>query len=166
MNTKLLIILFLLQGCGTLKSSIITSSLALGTAGAVGGMVFSPNEKAKDKNAFLFGVIGAVAGAGLAYIIYPKKKNLNKHMLLPDEQKQEETMPLFDFSPELKKLNPKIDFMPINKYEVPITKLPKALEGKVKKQYLIEYQGEAKTLKIGRRTFEISPFKAWEHVYE
>ncbi len=54
----------------------------------------------------------------------------------------------------------------IKKYEVPIEKLPESLQGKVKKQYLLEYESEAKTIQYQGKTIEIAPFKAYEHVYE
>ena len=79
---------------------------------------------------------------------------------------QNAVVPLFDFSPELKNIKPEVNFKPIKKYEVPLEKLPKELEGKVKKQFILEYQSEAQTIEIGNRTIQISPFKAWEHIYE
>jgi hypothetical protein len=75
-------------------------------------------------------------------------------------------VPLFDFSPELKHVRPEVNFKPVKKYEVPLEKLPTELEGKVKKQFIIEYESDARTLEIDNRTIQISPFKAWEHVYE
>jgi hypothetical protein len=75
-------------------------------------------------------------------------------------------LPLFDFSPELKNIRPEVNFRPLKKYEVPLEKLPAELEGKVKKQFIIEYEAEARTIEINNRTIQISPFKAWEHVYE
>jgi len=59
-----------------------------------------------------------------------------------------------------------VSFKPVKKYDVPLEKLPENLKGKVKKQYLLEYETEGKTIQYEGRTIEISPFKAWEHVYE
>ncbi len=172
MITRSLLIVALLTSCGSLKKSVITSALISGLAGSIGGHIFSPTEKDQAKNAFLFGTLGAAVGAGLAYGFYEKPISQRKmrSMLLEKNKKEEERkaqeLPLFDFSPELKKMSPKMDFKPVNKFSVPLKDLPPELQGKVKKQYIIEYQSDSKTLKIGNRTFEISPFKAWEHVYE
>lgn len=172
MIIRSLLIAALLSSCGTLKKSVITSALISGVVGSVGGHIFSPTEKGRAKNAFLFGTLGAAAGAGLAYGFYesPISQKKMRHMLLEKNKREalrkSQELPLFDFSPELKKMSPKVDFKPVSKFAVPLKDLPPELQGKVKKQYIIEYQSEAKTLKIGNRTFEISPFKAWEHVYE
>ena len=87
-------------------------------------------------------------------------------MILDGEVESHKEVPLFDFSPELKDVRPEVTFKPVKKYEVPMEKLPKELEGKVKKQYIIEYEAQARTINLGNRTIEISPFKALEHVYE
>lgn len=168
MNIRMIVVLLLLTSCSTLKKSMITSAIVGSVLGGVGGAVFSPDTNSTYKNAFLFGTLGAAVGAGGAYLSYDKpidQQKLNQ-MLLDDQKDVQKELPLYDFSPELKKINPKVDFKPVSKYEVPLAKLPPELQGKVKKQYIIEYHSEAKTLQIGNRTFEISPFKAWEHVYE
>jgi len=168
MIIRLLVVCLFFTSCSTLKKSMITSAVIGTVVGSIGGSVFSPDKDSVSKNAFLFGTLGAAAGAGAAYLMHDKpldQKKL-KQMMIEDEMSKQKELPLFDFSPELKKMKPHVDFKPISKYEVPLKKLPPELQGKVKKQFIIEYQSEAKTLKIGNRTFEISPFKAWEHVYE
>lgn len=167
MKCSLLIFLILLTSCSSLKKSIGAGSIIGGIVGGTGGAVFSPDEYSRDKNAYMGGVIGAVAGAGLAYLFHdePKKKTADP-MLLDGPTQTHQEVPLFDFSPELKNIKPEVNFKPMKKYEVPLEKLPPELEGKVKKQYIIEYESEARTLEINNRTIQISPFKAWEHVYE
>ena len=172
MVIRSLLVVTLLSGCSTMKKSMITSALVSGLVGSAGGYIFSPTIEDRPKNAFLFGTLGAAVGAGVGYGFHDKpisQKKL-KHMLLEERKKEvlkkSQELPLFDFSPELKKMSPKVDFKPVNKFTVPLKDLPPELQGKVKKQFIIEYQSDAKTLKIGNRTFEISPFKAWEHVYE
>jgi hypothetical protein len=161
-----------ITSCSNLKRSIVTSSLIGIVAGSVGGHIFSPSKNDQAKNAFLFGSLGAAVGAGLAYGFHekPLSQRKLKQMLIEERKevmrKEASELPLFDFSPELKKMRPKVDFKPVSKFAVPLKDLPPELKGKVKKQYIIEYESEAKTLKIGNKTFEISPFKAWEHVYE
>jgi len=167
MKTKILILLFLCSSCSTLKKSITSGALVGGLVGGTGGAVFSPDRESTDKNAYLGGIVGALAGIGLAYLFYdsPKKK-VKESMLLDQQLQNHKEVPLFDFSPELKNIKPEVNFKPIKKYEVPLEKLPKELEGKVKKQFILEYQSESQTIEVGNRTIQISPFKAWEHIYE
>jgi len=167
MKCSLLIYLIFLTSCSSLKKSIGTGAIIGGLVGGAGGAVFSPNEYSRDKNAYMGGVIGAIAGAGLAYLFHeePKKKTADP-MLLDEPSQLHKEVPLFDFSPELKHIRPEVNFKPMKKYEVPLEKLPPELQGKVKKQYIIEYESDARTLEIDNRTIQISPFKAWEHVYE
>ena len=167
MEIKLLLILVLFSSCSTLKRSITSGALIGGVLGGTGGAVFSPDNESTNKNAYLGGVLGALLGAGAAYLIHndPKKK-IKESMLIDNPVENHKEVPLFDFSPELKNIQPEVNFKPVKKYEVPQEKLPPELEGKVKKQFIIEYQSEARTLEIGNRTIQISPFKAWEHVSE
>lgn len=167
MKIRILIVLILCSSCSTLKKSVTSGALIGGLVGGTGGAVFSPDRESTDKNAYFGGVIGAIAGAGLAYLIHDKpQKKVKESMLLDQPIQNHKEVPLFDFSPELKHIKPEVNFKPIKKYEVPLEKLPKELEGKVKKQFILEYQSEAQTIEVGNRTIQISPFKAWEHVYE
>jgi hypothetical protein len=167
MKISLLLLLMTLASCSTLKKSMLSGALIGGVVGGSGGAIFSPDPMSRDKNAYLGGVIGAVAGAGLAYLFHdgPEKK-MKAPMLLDEPAQIHKEVPLFDFSPELKHIRPEVNFKPVKKFEVPLEKLPKELEGKVKKQFIIEYESDARTLEIDNRTIQISPFKAWEHVYE
>lgn len=160
--------LLILCSCSTLKRSVIGGALIGGFVGGGGGAIFSPDEMSRDKNAYMFGILGAAAGAGLAYLLHdePKKNGLNNPMMLDEPTQNHQEVPLFDFSPELKGLKPEVNFKPVKKYEVPQEKLPNELMGKVKKQYIIEYEAEARTIELGNRTIQISPFKAWEHTFE
>ncbi len=171
MRISLIIFIVLsLTSCSTLRGSITVGSIIGGTLGAMSGEVFSPNKESRNGNALVFGAIGATGGALLANYLYttdPENRDL-KQMIIPDDQgnKKAESAPLFDFNPELKNIKPELNFKPVKKYEVPIEKLPESLQGKVKKQYLLEYESEAKTIQYQGKTIEISPFKAYEHVYE
>jgi len=166
MKTSALFILFLFASCSSLKKSLLSGAFIGGMVGGTGGAIFSPEKESQTKNAYLFGVIGAVAGAGLAYLLYDDPNKPKPPMILDEPTETHESVPLFDFSPELKNIKPEVNFKPVKKYEVPQEKLPVELEGKVKKQFIIEYESEARTLEIDNRTIQISPFKAWEHVYE
>ena len=174
MRTKLkasiLALSILITSCSSLKGTLITGSVLGGSIGGMSGMIFSPNQTSKPANALVFGVIGASIGALLGYYFYtndPENRDL-KQMIMDDDKKNnsKKEVPLFDFNPDLKNIKPDISFKPFKKYEVPQEKLPKDLEGKVKKQFLLEYETEGKTIQYEGRTIEISPFKAWEHVYE
>lgn len=167
MRINILAILILCTSCSTLKRSVTSGALIGGVLGGTGGAVFSPDQESTDKNAYLGGILGALLGAGAAYLMHddPNKK-IKESLLIDNPVENHKEVPLFDFSPELKNIRPEVNFKPVKKYEVPQEKLPPELEGKVKKQFIIEYQSEARTLEIGNRTIQISPFKAWEHVYE
>lgn len=166
MKPSILVALIVLTSCSTLKKSLISGALLGGVVGGSGGAIFSPDEPSRPKNAYMFGVLGAVAGAGLAYLLYDDPSRPKPPMMLDEPTQTHQSVPLFDFSPELRHIKPEVNFKPVNKYEVPQEKLPPELEGKVKKQFIIEYESEARTLEIENRTIQISPFKAWEHVYE
>ncbi len=167
MSAKLVLILFLCTSCSTINKSMIAGALIGGLVGSAGGSLFSPDQASQAKNAYLFGMAGAAAGVGVAYLVHDTKKAAPKAPMMLDETIQtHEQVPLFDFSPELKHVRPEVSFKPVKKYEVPQEKLPKELEGKVKKQFIIEYEADARTIELDNRTIQISPFKAWEHTYE
>ncbi len=155
--------------CSTLKSSLLTGSITGGSLGVASGVIFSPNKESRPANALVFGVLGASLGALLTHYFYtndPENRDLKQMILDDDKTKLKKEVPLFDFNPDLKNIKPDVSFKPVKKYEVPIEKLPESLQGKVKKQFLLEYETEGKTIQYEGRTIEISPFKAWEHVYE
>lgn len=175
MNTKLLILIFslFLTSCSTVERSALAGAMVGGSLGATGGAVFSPDEQNKDKNAYLFGVLGALVGAGVGYLLFdePKNQRLQSPMLLEDQPKENlknnrRELPLFDFAPELQDVRPEVNFKPVGRYEVPLQEVPPELEGKVRQQYIIEYEAKARTIELDNRTIEISPFKAWEVIYE
>ncbi len=166
-----LVLSILISGCSTLRGALSTGGIIGGSLGAMSGAVFSPNKDSVPGNALIFGAIGAGAGALLAHYLYtndPENRDL-KQMMVPELapiNKKNDEAPLFDFHPELKNINPDLSFKPVKKYEVPLEKLPESLQGKVKKQYLLEYESEGKTIQYEGKTIDIGPFKAYEHVYE
>ena len=167
MKLSWFIFLFAMSSCSSLNRSMIAGALIGGLTGGTGGAVFSPDAESRDKNAYLFGMTGALVGAGVAYLIQDRPESKTKPpMLLDGPVETHQEVPLFDFSPELSKVKPEVNFKPVKKYEVPQEKLPPELEGKVKKQFIIEYESEARTIEVDNRTIQISPFKAWEHSYE
>lgn len=172
-NAILFLLAVFISGCSGLRGTLITGSVLGGSLGAMSGVVFSPNQESKAGNALIFGAIGAGVGALIGHYFYtndPENRDL-KQMLYEKDlkgtgQNQTKDVGLFDFAPELKNIKPDVSFKPVKKYDVPLEKLPDNLKGKVKKQYLLEYETEGKTIQYEGRTIEIAPFKAWEHVYE
>lgn len=169
MKTNLLLVTLLMTtSCSSLKRSLISGALAGAVIGGSGGAIFSPEQESTNKNAYLFGLIGAALGAGTAYLLHGEsaRPTAKTPMILEDRTQDKESIPLFDFSPELKGMKQEVNFKPLKKYEVPQEELPPELQGKVKKQFIIEYESPERTLEINNRTIEIGPLKAWEHVYE
>ncbi|MEA9358447.1 hypothetical protein SHI21_19580 [Bacteriovorax sp. PP10] len=168
--SMILTLVLMTSSCSSLRGSLVTGSLIGGSLGGMGGVVFSPNKTSKAGNALVFGAIGAGIGALLGHYFYssdPENRDLKQMLLDNDNERgRKREVPLFDFNPDLKNIKPDVSFKPVKKYEVPLEKLPKDLEGKVKKQFLLEYETEGKTIQYEGRTIEIAPFKAWEHVYE
>lgn len=168
--SAILTLSLLASSCSSLRGTLITGSVIGGTLGGMSGVIFSPNKESKAGNALVFGALGAGLGALLGHYFYttdPENRDLKQMILDDDKQKNsKKEVPLFDFNPDLKNIKPDVTFKPVKKYEVPLEKLPKDLEGKVKKQFLMEYETEGKTIQYEGRTIEIAPFKAWEHVYE
>ena len=169
MKFSLLILIIIVNiSCSSFKRTAVASAITGAIIGAAGGSAFSPNQESEDRNAYVFGLTGALVGIGNAFLFKEDKQSHKQQapMILEEDYQTHKEVPLFDFSPQLKNIRPEVTFKPVKKFEVPLEKLPKSLEGKVKKQYIIEYKAEARTLNIGKRTIQISPFKAWEHVYE
>lgn len=167
MNIKLFILLIFLTSCSTMKNSIISGAVVGGVVGAGGGALYSPNRDSQNQNAYLFGIVGSLIGAGISYYFFKEDRPAKPTQLMTEDSNSNlKELPLFDFSPELKNLKPEVNFKPVKKYEVPLEALPPELVGKAKKQYIIEYESPEKTIEIDNRTIEVGPFKAWEHVYE
>lgn len=161
---KIILFLFLLTSCSTLKKTLVYSSLAGGMAGATSGVMLSPNQESKGANAALFGVIGAGVAALAGYILYkddPSNYKL-KNMLLPKEK---------EFNPGeidigLGNLNIQANLEKSVGYKVPLKELPEKLKGKVNQQYLIKYQSKERYVKNGNKTFYIPAFEIYEHSYD
>jgi uncharacterized membrane protein YeaQ/YmgE (transglycosylase-associated protein family) len=166
MRGNLLIVsLFILSGCSTLKQSMTTASIIGGIAGGIAGGILSPNKPSILPNVVLFGALGAVAGGASAYYLHksdPENWPL-KPMMLESDQLQSN----YSESPkENAGFNPILKLSQSKKYLVPTEPLPNELMGKVKKQYILEYESPEQTLQLEDKTLIIPPFKAWEHAYE
>lgn len=168
MFIRLILLSFLLVSCSTLKKTMISSALVGGVIGGVGGSVFSPDRESRDKNAFMFSLVGAGIGILGGYLLHEgaNDQEVRKTMIMEPERNKIQDVPLLDFSPELKDIKPEINIKAVKKYEVPQEQLPAELKGKVKKQYIMEYQSEPRTIQVGKKTIQIDSFKAWEATYE
>jgi hypothetical protein len=168
MYFRVIFLLIFLTGCSTLGKTVSVSSLAGSVIGGAGGAIFSPERESRDKNAFVFGLTGAAVGAFVGYLVYERPQDQRPHndMILDKEDEPQLSAPLLDFSPEFKDMKTNLDFKPVKKYEVPVEQLPEALKGKAKKQFVLEYVTDPKTIKVGNRTIQIDSFKAWEQIYE
>lgn len=168
MFIRLILLSLLLVSCSTLKKTMISSALVGGVIGGVGGNVFSPDRESRDKNAFMFSLVGAGIGILGGYLLHEgsNDQEVRKTMIMEPERNKIQDVPLLDFSPELKDIKPEINIKAVKKYEVPQEQLPAELKGKVKKQYIMEYQSEPRTIQVGKKTIQIDSFKAWEATYE
>jgi uncharacterized membrane protein YeaQ/YmgE (transglycosylase-associated protein family) len=151
-----------MSSCSTLKKTIIYSSLTGAAVGSVSGVVLSPDKQSQSFNAAVFGIIGAAVAGLTGYALYkddPRNYKL-KQMLLPkkkiDTSRVEINLGNFMIDAKLDKKE---------KYKVPLKKLPKALQGKVNKQFLIKYQSKERYVKKGNKTFYIPAFDIYEHGY-
>lgn len=159
---KVLLFIFLFYSCSTLKKTVIYSSLAGGMAGATAGALLSPDKESQGANAALFGVLGAGIAALTGYSLYkedPRNSKL-KHMLDFQEEEDPNQVDL-----DLGGIKIEANLSKDETYKVPLKELPKALKGKVKKQYLIKYQSKERYINKGNKTFYIPPFQIYEHSY-
>ena len=161
----LLIFLTALSSCSSMKKTLIYSGLAGGMTGAATGSLLSPDKESRGANALLFGLLGAAIAAVTGAALYqddPRNYKL-KHML-------ENHSPHVDVNPNdleigLGQIKIDADLKKNTAYEVPLKKLPKELEGKVNKQFLIKYQSKERYIKKGNKTFYIPAFDVYEHAY-
>jgi hypothetical protein len=161
----LIISLVVITGCSTLKQSLTTASILGGIVGGLAGGILSPNKASTIPNVVIFGALGAFAGGASAYYLHksdPENWPI-KPMILESDQLQSNYS-----EPKNEKIgfNPIFKLTPSKKYLVPTEPLPNELMGKVKKQYILEYESSEQTLQLEDKTLIIPPFKAWEHAYE
>jgi hypothetical protein len=159
----LIVIALSFTSCASLKKTLIYSALSGGLAGSATGIALSPDKASRGANAAVFGLIGAGIVAMSGYALYqddPRNYKL-KHMLM--DKKEIDSSEL-----ELGLGDLKIDANLEKKeaYRVPVTELPKELQGKVNKQYLIKYQSKERYVKKGNKTFYIPSFEVFEHAYD
>ena len=161
---RILILLLFLCSCSSMKRTILYSSLAGGMAGATAGALLSPDKESTGFNTAIFGLTGAAVTALAGYMMYeddPRNKKL-KNMLMPDGEKKRPGMVEIDLG-DLK-IEAQMDKK--EAYKVPLKKLPEALRGKVKKQYLIKYESKERYINSGSKTFYIPAFEIYEHSYD
>ncbi len=161
----LIISLLVITGCSTLKQSLTTASILGGIAGGLAGGILSPNKASTLPNVVIFGALGAVAGSVSAYYLH--KSDPENWPIEPMKLESDQLQSNYSESPkENAGFNPILELNQSKKYLVPTEPLPNELLGKVKKQYILEYESSEQTLQLGDKTLIIPPFKAWEHAYE
>ncbi len=158
----LLPIIFFLSSCSSLKKTVVYSSLAGSIVGAAGGMALSPDEESRGANAAVFGLIGAGVAALTGYAMY--KEDPRNSKLKPMLDMKNEDPNTVDLG--LDGINIEANLKPSEKFLSPKIKLPKKLEGKVKKQYLIKYEAKERYINKGSKTYYIPPFEIYEHAYD
>lgn len=161
----LLVSLFFITGCSTLKQSMTTASILGGVAGGLAGGMLSPNKASVAPNAAVFGALGAIVGGASAYYLHKSDpENFPIEPMTLDSDKLQSNYS--ESSEENAGFTPVFKLNPSKKYLVPTEPLPDQLMGKVKKQYLIEYETPEQMIQLEGKTLIIPPFKAWEHSYE
>lgn len=139
--------------------------MAGGLAGATAGAALSPNEESRGANAAVFGIIGAGVAALTGYALYKDDpRNYKLDNMLTEERKKVSIDPN-ELQIGLGDLKIDANLGKQEAYEVPLKKLPKHLEGKVNKQFLIKYQSKERYIKKGSKTFYIPSFDVYEHAY-
>jgi hypothetical protein len=159
----LLVTSFTLSSCSSLKRTLVYSAASGAVAGASSGVLLSPNKESRGANGVVFGLVGAALTGLVGYALYeddPRNYKL-KHMLTPKKEVEED-----DLAIDLGKIKINADLTKKESHSVPVTNLPKELEGKVSKQFLIKYQSKERYVKKGNKTFYIPSFSVFEHAYE
>lgn len=165
MIRKILVITILLAitGCSSMKKTLIYSSLAGGMTGATAGAMLSPNKESRGANAAVFGLIGAGVAALAGYALYKDDpRNYKLKNMLRDEQ----TINPDEIELGLGDIKIDANLEKKEAYKVPVKDLPKQLQGKVNKQYLIKYKSKERYVKKGNKTFYIPAFEVFEHAYD
>lgn len=168
MRTLFIILtIFSLSSCSSLKKTLVYSALAGGMTGAAAGVLLSPDKDSQGANAAVFGLIGAGVLALGGYALYqedPRNYPLNQMLM---EKPQVKSAPIDPNQLELGLGPIKIDAS-LDKseaYQVPVKELPDALKGKVGKQYLIKYESKERYINQGGKTFYVPSFNVYEHSY-
>jgi hypothetical protein len=158
---KVFILIFFLQGCSSLKRSMVYGGLAGGMMGGIAGNVLSPNPESRTPNIAVWGSVGALIGAGLGYYFFnddPENQDL-PNMILPSNQKE--------LTLEGKLQNTIIIPKDSRKYQIERGPIPEHLKGKVKNPFVIEHviPERVEEFKNGK-TITIEAHKAWEVSFE
>ena len=160
---KILLIILFLSSCSSLKSTLVYSSLSGAMAGGATGYMLSPDKESNVLNVGIGALIGAGLSAFVGYLLFeddPRNKKLKPMML--DEKNLNPNMLGLDFGG----IKIEANLIKKGKFTGPVTKLPKELEGKIKKQFVIKYQSTERYINKGNKTYYIPSFQIFEHAYE
>ena len=161
MKIRIVIFIFLLQSCSSLKKTFIYTSASGVLAGATSGVLLSPNKEVRLVNGVVFGLAGAAVAGSVGWLLYkddPRNFKL-KNMLTGSEQREFIELDLGQM-----KINMSIDKEEAYKIP-PIRNLPSKLKGKVGRQFVIKYTSKERYLKKNNKTFYIPSFSIYEHSY-
>ena len=161
-NIIILTSLFL-TSCSSVNSTLIYGSLSGASVGAIAGHTLSPDKESDMFNTVTWGVVGAVVGAGLAYLLRaddPDNKEM-KQMIRPEKKNDDFTPLNEDFGFQLIKPTSSTSFV------VPNQIVPDRLKDKVKKQIVTEHIiNERIEKKDGGKTIFYPETKVYEYDYQ
>ncbi len=174
----LIIILFTITSCSTMKRSIFYGGLSGITLGVAGSAALSPNKESIAPNMAIWGSLGALIGAGLGYFFFvddPENRELPSmiqgnsynNAQLKKFSENANGMGPYDLAPikniEAKIVTPKDS----KKYKLESGPIPDHLKGKVQAPYIIEHEIPERVERLENgKAITIEKHKAWEVDYE
>ncbi|QDK42710.1 hypothetical protein DOM21_14875 [Bacteriovorax stolpii] len=164
-SIMLIMTLIISTSCSTIRKSIIYGGLSGASLGVIGGATLSPDKASKAPNMAVWGSIGALTGAALAYLFYmddPENRELPT-MLQGREAKKEN----YDLAPVNRIPSVTITPKDSKRYKLETGPLPEHLKGKVQTPFIIEHDIPERVEKLENgKAITIEGHKAWEVDYE
>lgn len=153
LRSLMLIALILLSSCSTRKRTMIASAVSTAIIAGAGGAIFTPNEESKNANTYVFGLLGAAAGAAAGYYLYSDNKQITGEYLNDfKNQSYEDHRNTYEFKQT-------------NSYKGKGTDIPEHLKSIIPRRRVIEYETSQKLIKKkDGKAIIIAPTKAWEVV--
>lgn len=154
--------LIVTTSCSSLKKSMVYSGLSFGAVGGIAGASLSPDKYSKPHNAAIWGGVGALLGAGLAYMFWnddPENRDL-KTMIIPGnkidsgnlESSKQIVIPKKSSKYQLKDLG---------------VEVPPHIKKKLPKAYVIEHVIPERVEKLDNgKSISIESHKAYEVSFE
>lgn len=162
MKFLILMFLFTLSSCSSLKKSMIYSGLSFGAVGGLAGASLSPDKYSKPHNAAIWGGVGAILGAGLAYMFWndDPENNALKPMIIPGQKIDEGNL---ESSKQIV-IPEQSSRYKLNDLGVEV---PSHIKEKLPKAYVIEHVIPERTEKLNNgKSISIESHKAYEVSFE